>query len=110
MDRCPPANGGAVHAETLVKRSLAQLIDGIRNVMLQSRQVGEAEVKNLDPILLHKLQDGFRVSHALLLGGIADFADGIQGDEELPATIFRIVKAGSECNAAPAVQGNLLFL
>jgi hypothetical protein len=39
------------------------LVNGIGNVVLQSRQIGEAEIEHLDSVLLHELEDGFRISH-----------------------------------------------
>ena len=69
VDGCPPPNRRAVHAKALFKRGLRQLIDRIRNVMLQSRQVGETEIEHLNSVLLHKLQDALRVSHESLLLG-----------------------------------------
>ena len=59
VDRRPAADAGAVHAEAFFERRLAQLVDGIGNVVLQSRQVGEAEIEQLGFVLLRELQDGF---------------------------------------------------
>ena len=63
----PAANGRAIHAEAFFKRGFRQLIDRIRNVMPQSRQVGEAQVKQLDPVLLHEFHYCFWISHEKLL-------------------------------------------
>ena len=63
----PAANGRAVHAEALFERGLAELVDGIGNVMPKSGKVREAQVQQLDVVLLHEFQDTLRVSHGMLL-------------------------------------------
>src|ERR1700756_989627 len=63
MDRSPTADGRTVHPEPFVKGCFRQLLDWVRNVMPQPRQVGEAEVENLNVVSSRKLEHGFGVSH-----------------------------------------------
>src|SRR5271166_2800142 len=67
MDGGPATNRRAVHPEALFKRLFGQLPNGIRNVVLQSRQVGKSQVEHLDVIFLDKLQHSLRISHESLL-------------------------------------------
>ena len=61
VNGCPAANGRAVHAEAFLEGRLAQLIDRIRNVVPKSGKIGEAQVEDLDIILLHEFQDFLRI-------------------------------------------------
>jgi hypothetical protein len=47
VNRRPSANAGAVHAEAFFEGLLIELADGIRNVVLKTGQVGEAQVQIL---------------------------------------------------------------
>jgi hypothetical protein len=62
----PSANGGAVHAEAFLKRALGQLVDWVRNVVLQARQISEAEIEHFDAVLLHEFHNAFRISWFLI--------------------------------------------
>src|SRR5437667_12090193 len=63
VDAGPSPNRGAVDAEAVFKGGFRQLRDGIGNVMPQSWNIGEAQIKNLRVVLLGERQNGLGISH-----------------------------------------------
>src|SRR6185437_6608697 len=59
VDRRPAANAGSVEAEAFFKRAFFQLGNGIGDVLLNAREVREAQVKLLGFVLLGELEDFF---------------------------------------------------
>src|SRR5882724_6134172 len=62
----PAPNRRAIHAEAVFEGRLLELLNGIGNVVPQSRKIGEAQVEHARAVLLGKLQDCFSVGHPVL--------------------------------------------
>src|SRR5581483_2108080 len=67
VDRCPSTDGGSVHAEAVLEGLFGQLVDGIRDVVPKSGQIGEPQVEQLNSVLLDGFQNSFRVRHVYSL-------------------------------------------
>ena len=71
VDRRPTADARSIHAEALFEAAFVNLAHRVRNVMLQTRNVGEPQVELLGIVLLGKFQHFFRI-HLYLLRISAD--------------------------------------
>ena len=91
VDGRPAANGRTVHAEALFKRGLAELVDGVGNVVPKSGKIREAQIQQLDVVLLHEFQDTLRVSHGMLL--CASNSDGGEKLAAQPHADFRQLRS-----------------
>ena len=60
VDRRPAANAGSVDAEAFFEGIFVELADGIGNVLLQTGQIGEAQVELLGFVFLGVFEDIFR--------------------------------------------------
>ncbi len=70
VDRRPAADRRPIHAEAVFEGRFLKLLYGIRNVVPQSRKIGEAQVQHARAVLLRKLQDSLRIGHQVLLVSI----------------------------------------
>ncbi len=66
VDRRPTADAGSIDAETLFKRVLGELADGIGDVLLQTGQIREAQIHLANFFAFRKLQNFLRDSSFLL--------------------------------------------
>ncbi len=66
MDCRPAADAGAIHAEALFETALIDLVHGIRDVVLQARNIGEPEIELLGTVSFRVFQN-FLGSHRFLL-------------------------------------------
>ena len=63
VDSGPAADRRAVNAKAFFKGRFRQLRDGIRNVMPQTWDIGEAQVEDLGVVIPGELENGIGVGH-----------------------------------------------
>src|ERR1035438_3970404 len=63
VDRRPAADARSIHSKAVHEAALVQLAEGVGNMMLQARNIGEPQIQLLGIVLLGKFQNFFR-SHS----------------------------------------------
>ena len=67
VDSCPSADARSINAETLFKRVLGKLADGIGDVLLQTGQIREAQIHLAHFFAFRKLQNFLRIHLSSLM-------------------------------------------